>query len=195
MTPKQQERIKNKISKIKAALAADRKRWGGYYNDGSGLRYMPPRYYIELSDFRGGLRYLNWFKKNFPDDSGYPDFLFESTIILFETGKMKPAKEKAWETFCRNTYLFDVFFEKPLPEIRKWEGSNLETREFAEKYFHYSFRQDHLTDFASWLSGLIRSENFNLLSNRYLDLMKELAVESDVERRRLLNQQVRQLGN
>lgn len=33
MTPKQADRIRNKIKKIKAALAADKKRWGGYYHD------------------------------------------------------------------------------------------------------------------------------------------------------------------
>jgi len=30
MTPRQQEAARNKIKKIKAALAADKKRWGGF---------------------------------------------------------------------------------------------------------------------------------------------------------------------
>jgi len=71
MTPKQQARLQNKIKKIKSALAADKKHWGGYYHDGGGLRYLPPGLYIQLEDYSGGLRYLNWFKKNFPDDA-YP---------------------------------------------------------------------------------------------------------------------------
>ncbi len=85
MTPKQQERIKNKIQKVKAALSADKKHWGGQYHDGQGLRYF------------------NWFNKNFSDDSGYPDFLFEWTIILFKTGRLKEAEKKAFETFRSNT--------------------------------------------------------------------------------------------
>jgi len=30
------------IKKIKAALSADKKYWGGHYHDGQGLRYIPP---------------------------------------------------------------------------------------------------------------------------------------------------------
>ena len=52
MTPKQQERIINKIRKIKAALAADKKKWGGYHHDGQGLRYLPPKFYnLQIVDF------------------------------------------------------------------------------------------------------------------------------------------------
>jgi hypothetical protein len=103
MTPKQAERIKTKIKRIKAELAADKKRWGGYYDDSRGLRYMPPRFYIQLGDYTGGLRYMNWFKKNFPNDSGFPVFLFEWTIILFKTGRLKEIAHKVFETFRRNT--------------------------------------------------------------------------------------------
>lgn len=38
MTEKQIERVKTKIKRIKAALAADKKRWG-FYDDSRGLRY------------------------------------------------------------------------------------------------------------------------------------------------------------
>ncbi len=33
MTEKQKERVRNKIAKIRKELAADKKRWGGYYDD------------------------------------------------------------------------------------------------------------------------------------------------------------------
>jgi hypothetical protein len=46
MTPKQVERVKKKIINVKAALAADKKYWGGEYHDGRGLRYIPPQLYI-----------------------------------------------------------------------------------------------------------------------------------------------------
>lgn len=195
MTPKQQERILNKIKKIKAALAADKRYWGGEYHDGRGLRYLPPRHYIELNDFTGGLRYFNWFNKNFPDDSCYPDFLFEWTIVLFKTGRLKEAEKKAFETFRRNTYLFDVFFGKPLIEIKKYEGSNLDTQEFAENYFGYSIKQDNLTDFSEWLDKFIGTEKFTRLSNKLLDIHKRLLTEKDRETRYYLIQLERQLEN
>ena len=63
MTPKQIERIQNKIVKIKRALAADKRRWGGYYDDSRGLRYLAPEQYIKIRDYKGALRYFNWFNK------------------------------------------------------------------------------------------------------------------------------------
>lgn len=195
MTPKQQERIKNKIKKIKAALAADKKYWGGQYHDGRGLRYMPPQLYIELNDFTGGLRYFNWFNKNFPDDSCYPDFLFEWTIILFKTGRLKEAEKKAFETFCSNTYLFDIFFGRQVTELKKYEGSNLETQKFADNQFCYSNTQDNLTDFSEWLDKFISTEKFILLGNKFLDIQKRLETENDTETRHYLIQHERQLVN
>jgi hypothetical protein len=195
MTPKQEERIKNKIKKVKAALSADKKRWGGQYHDGQGLRYYPPQLYIELNDFTGGLRYFNWFNKNFSDDSGYPDFLFEWTIILFKTGKLKDAEKKAFETFRSNTYLFDIFFGRQVRKIEKWEGSNLQTQDFADNQFCYNSKQDNLVDFSEWLDNFIATEKFILLSNKYLDIQQRLKTERDKETRHYLIQQERQLEN
>ncbi len=61
MTPKQEERIRIKIARIRKELAADKKRWGGFYDDSRGLRYLPPEQFIKLKDYKGGLRYLRWF--------------------------------------------------------------------------------------------------------------------------------------
>jgi hypothetical protein len=57
MTPKQEDRIRTKIKRIKAELAADKKRWEGYYDDSRGLRYLLPALYLKLEDYSGGLRY------------------------------------------------------------------------------------------------------------------------------------------
>jgi len=99
VTPKQVERIRNKIARIRKELAADKKSWGGYHHDGKGLRYLPPELYIKLKDYKGGLRYLRWFDRTFPDDSGYPIFLFEWTIILLRQAKSKKLIKKLWRHF------------------------------------------------------------------------------------------------
>lgn len=195
MTPKQEERIRNKIKKIKAALAADKKFWGGFYHDGQGLRYAPPRLYLQLGDFTGGLRYLNWFDKNFPDDVGYPDFLFEWTIILFQTNRLKEAEKKAFQTFRENTYLFDKFFDRPIQEIDKWEGSNLASAEFARNYFTYSHKQEPFSAFALWLDKLIHTEKFTALMSKYIVIQQRLKNEDDYKKRVALGKQADQLIN
>lgn len=192
MTLKQIERVQAKIKQIKAALAADKKRWGGFYHDGQGLRYLPPGLYIKIGDYSGGLRYLNWFHKNFPDDIGFPDFLFGWTIILFKTGNLKKAEKKAFQTFCGNTYLFDKFFGRPIQPIDKSESSNLEHPGFAD-YLEYNHQQIDLADFAEWLRHLTETKKFVQTCDHYIDIHKRLKTESDLEKRRELIRQARLL--
>lgn len=161
MTPKQQERIRNKIKKIKAALAADKRFWGGYYHDGQGLRYAPPRLYIQLEDYTGGLRYFNWFNKNFPDDACYPELLFEWTIILYKTGRLKEAAQKALETYNQDVYFFDKFFERPIVPKGISEGSRLMAVDYAKTQISYSSKDEKLKDFAEWLDAFSASPEAN----------------------------------
>ena len=93
MTEKQADKIRLKIKKIKAELVTDKKRNGGFFDDSRGLRYLPLSYFIKLEDYAGGLKYLNWFFKNFPDDSGFPDFLSKRQSFCLSPEKLiKPEK-------------------------------------------------------------------------------------------------------
>ena len=143
-------------------------------------------------NYSGGLTYTKWFNKNFPDDSGFPDFLFEWTIILFKTGKIKEAEKKAFQTFCSNTYLFDKYFGRQIIPIDKWEGSNLEIPAFT-KYLEYSNEQKELADFTKWLDTLISTQAFINKSNKYVDIQKRLRTEDDPETRHYLVEAASQL--
>ncbi|MAU15616.1 MAG: hypothetical protein CMH46_08770 [Muricauda sp.] len=167
MTPKQAERIQAKITKIKKELAADKRKWGGFYDDSRGLRYLPPALYIQLGDYSGAKRYFNWFAKNFPDDMGYPIFLFEWTLTLFKTKKTTLAEQKAKQTFRANTYLFHAFLQRPHHghNIREW--SNWESQELAAD-LQYSRNDRELADFAEWLEGFMDSEKFRQFAMDFL---------------------------
>lgn len=193
MTPKQEERIRKKIKRIKAALAADKKMWGGYHHDGSGLRYSIPALYVKIGDYSGGLRYFTWFNKYFPNDAGYPDFLFEWTLILFKTKRIKEAERKAFQTFCSNVYVFDKFFGKEILPIDKWEGSNVDTVAYAHTYFNYSASQGDLSDFAEWLKEFISSDRFLRFREKYIDIQKQLKIVEDYEKRSALIEKEHQL--
>lgn len=156
MTPKQEERIRNKIARIRKELAADKKRWGGFYDDSRGLRYLPPEQFIKLKDYKGGLRYLRWFNRAFPDDIGFSLFLFEWTLILFKTGNLKEAEKKAFETFSESNYIFDKFLERELFNIEITENTTMETAWLAEN-FKYSKNDLEFTNFATWLERLLTS--------------------------------------
>lgn len=159
MTPKQIERIKIKITKIKKELAADKKRWGGFYDDSRGLRYLPPELYLKIRDYPGALRYFNWFHKNFPEDAGFPLFLFEWAITLFKLGKLKNAEDKILETYSSNAYIIHSFLEIKNNHLFISENSNWQTF-FLAQNLPYSKNDPKFLDFADWLSEFINEERF-----------------------------------
>ncbi len=178
---------------IKKMLAAD-KRKHGFYDDSRGLRYLPPSLYIKIEDYAGGLKYLKWFEKNFPDDIGMPDFLFEWTFILFKSNKLKEAERKLYQTFFSNTYLVDTFLGKPLIPVEKWEGSNLESPAYTQ-FLDYNRDEPLFADFAVWLDRLMNTAEFKKISDEYISLHKRLKYERDQELRGYLLAQIRILEN
>jgi hypothetical protein len=182
MTEKQQDRLRQKIKKIKSELAADKKRWGGYYDDSRGLRYLPLEYYITLKDYSGGKRYLTWFDKNFPDDSGFPIFLFECTLILFYSKKLKEARRKLFETFASNTCLIEKFLGDKIVEMTNYSCSNWGGFEVLE-HFNYTSADEDLYEFTKWLIETCNSELFQSAANEHIDLQLQLSEESDYESR------------
>jgi len=175
ITPKKAERLRKKIADIKRMLAAEKKKFGGY-DDSRGHRYVPTRFFIELGDYNKGLLYTKWFQKNFPDDIGYPEFLFEWTLILFKTGKVKEAEKKALETFMSNVYLFDKFLEKTFLKLDIYEGSEWE-RVSSLADFNYNKNRSDLLDFVDWLSTFLISQPFYIIANEYIRIQQQLQTE------------------
>jgi len=192
VTPKQEERIRTKIKRIKAELAADKKRWGGYHDDSRGLRYLPTSLYILLGDYSGGLRFTKWFYKNFPDDSGFPDFLFECTIILFKTNKLKDAQKKAFETFCSNNNLFEKFFGRPIHPVDNSTYTMMGVPSNCENLV-YSSEQEKLSVFSNWLTKYLASDKFLRLSTKFMELNLRLSKEKEIKKRGSLIRQARDL--
>ena len=189
-TPKH-SKIERDLENIKKSLAAEKRKWGAW-DDSRGLRYLPPELYIKSEGWTAGLKYLKWFDKNFPDDIGMPEFLFEWAVILFKSGKHPEAERKVYQAFFSNTYLLDIFFGRSLNPIDKWEGSNLESPAWLQ-YFKYRSTDPALADFSNWLQQLIRSEPFLKTRDEFIRLNTKIKYEKDQEIRGYLLAQIRQL--
>lgn len=176
MTDKQIDRVRKKIEKYKKALTADKKYWGGYYHDGAGIRYAIPKLFIKIIDYKGGLKYLNWFDKNFPADIGDPIFLFEWTFILFKCGKLKEAEEKAHRTFFSNTYLWDIFLGKKLLNLDITESSSWEFQSIGN-YFTYTSSDTEFIEFTSWIQGVLNNRRFLETVNEFVQIEQQLKTE------------------
>ena len=188
MTPKQAERLRQKITDIRRILATEKRKFG-CYDDSRGLRYLPVKYQVQLGDFKGGLTYLRWFHRNFPDDVGFADFLFEWTLILFKNGRLPDAAQKARATYRADTHILDRFLGRPITPAEPWEDAPLNAASYAA-YFDSLGGQAALVDFGQWLAALTLTEAFLTDASRFIDLNRQVHGEADPERRRYL---VRQL--
>jgi hypothetical protein len=192
MTPKQTERLEKKIADIKRILVAEKRKFGAY-DDSRGLRYLPTGYFIQLGDYKGCLSYLKWFYKNFSDDGGIPEFLFESAILLFKGGRLIEAAKATIQTFCSNPYWINRFLGSQVVRLDIWHSSNLMQVEYTEALSYNSDRPE-MADFSDWLRELITTEDFNRRSNRYVEIYRQLKSETDKESRRRLVQEAFQLA-
>jgi len=192
MTAKQEERIRQKIKKLKSALAADKTFWGGYHHDGRGLRYAIPQLYIQLQDYTGAMRYFTWFNKNFPDDAGSTELLFEWALVLFYKRKTKEAEEKAWDSFCSNVSVFDKFFGRAITPLDESDQSNDEAN-YINNYFKYAARQPEFADFADWLNEFEQTEKFKQASQDFIAIQKQLNSTNDFKLKEKLYEEKNEL--
>jgi hypothetical protein len=137
---------------------------------------------VKLGDFKEGLKYLKWFDKNFPDDSGFPEFLFESTIILFKTDNIEEAEEKALKTYFSNTFLFDKYFLREPDSVDKMTNSNTQELDWLND-FHLTHDQDDLLEFSDWLNKFTKTQKFKRTVDEFNEIKKELETEPVGQRR------------
>lgn len=182
MTEKQIERIRTKIIRVRRALAADKKRWGGYYDDSGGLRYIAPSLYLKIRDFKGAMTYFRWFAKNFPDDFCYGEFLLEWSLTLFKLEKLEDAGRKVAEAYIRDTRVLNKFLGREVTMVDETIDSH-ERDWSAAQVLSYSAEEKDWADFAAWLELLLTSEPFLSMSKEYLEIRRQLQAERDPVKR------------
>lgn len=158
MTPKQIERVQLKIKKIRKEIYEEKRRFGGYH-DGRGLRYIPFELYLKIQDYRGGLTYLKWFDKTFPDDNQMPHIMLMSSLICFKNNKIIEAEKKAILAYSADNLILYIFLDKKITDKEK-ENSNLDLDPIKDFCIELK-KQSNLTDFQNWLDEFLNSEIFN----------------------------------
>ena len=170
MTEKQIEKIKDAIKRYRGRLTGEKRRFGGYFDNG-GIRYIIPELYLQIGDYKGALNYFRWFSREFPDDSGFPSFNLFCTFILYQNKKFKEAVRSAYKTAFSNTYLIDLICKKSSTSIDKSELDGGETLIYAKEIVEGC---DKLLpkDFTIWLCKFSESDEFKANLNKYISLQK-----------------------
>lgn len=177
MTEKEIERIRDKIKKLRDQLAGEKRRFGGYFDNG-GRRYMLPELYIKIRDYKGGLNYYRWFSREFSDDVGLPSFHLFCTMILFQNKKFREAIRSAYKTAFSNTYLIDLLCKNTVGNIDKFEFSGAENLSYALQIADKC--EELLTkDFKVWLCSLHRSDEFTANMKKFISIQKLIKDEEE----------------
>ena len=175
MTEKQIEKVKKQIRSFRSKLTAEKRKFGAY-DDSRGIRFIIADLYLQIQDYKGALRYFNWFEKEFQTDSGFPDFNLAWTITLFKNKKYDLALKKAYTTAFSNTYLFDLILGKKPMVIEKSELINWETLEFVMQIKPY-WKRMITQDFKEWLKKITAQKDFKKNINNYIGLQKLIVDE------------------
>jgi hypothetical protein len=145
MKPKQIERIQSKIKQIRSALIEEKRIYGAN-DDNRGLIYLPLEYYIKIQDYKGGINYPRWFQKNFTDDIGFPEFLFDRPII-----KIDKREWSHWESPEQAEDFQYTCNDKNLLDFSEWL-EQLENTERFKKLLRMKIQQKSVD---TWLEKLI----------------------------------------
>jgi hypothetical protein len=170
MTDKQIENIKNTIKIFRSRLSGEKRRFGGYFDNG-GVRYIIPELYLQIGDYKGALTYYRWFSREFPDDTGFPSFNLFCTLILYHNKRLKEAARLAYRTAFSNTYLIDLICNKTPTNIDKSELDGGESLIYAKEIVEGCNKLMN-SDFKVWLCKLSETDEFKANLNRFISLQK-----------------------
>ena len=174
MTPKQVERVQNKIKRIRNEIYEEKRLYGGYH-DGRGLRYIPFELHLKIQDYKGGLTYLRWFTKTFPEDIGMPVIMLMASLIYFKNHKIKDAEKKALQAYFADSMTLDIFFERPIEQAK---DSNFDLNAIQD-FLEDLKKQNDLTDFQNWLGDFEKTQTFKDYKSNYLELNLKLDKETN----------------
>ncbi len=190
--PKTKDKIKLRIKHYEQVLKKEKREFGNI-DDGSGKRYLLGILYLLSGDNDGALKHFEWFEKEFSDDIGEPGQYIAWTLTLLRTGKYKDAKNKLLQTILMNLYLVPRLIEFEQVELAIWYGSNIEEKSYIEYIPSEIFDIWNIEE-KRWALEIYNSEPVQIIRNRYIVLSLELKDTHDIESRRKILRQIRELG-
>lgn len=189
--PKTKDKIKLRIKQYEQVLKNEKKEFG-YINDGSGKRYLLGILYLLSGDNDGSLKHFEWFEKEFSDDIGEPGQYIGWVLALFRAGKYKEARNKLLQTILMNLYIVPRLVGIEQEELDIWYGSNMEEKSYIEYLPPEIFEIWNIEE-KRWALEIYNSEPVQNIKSRYIGLSFELKDTHDIEDRKRILKQIREL--
>lgn len=190
MTEKQIDKIKLSIKKHRAALAAEKRLYGGF-DDSAERRYYISDLYLRIADYKGAIIYKKWFDINFPDDIGSPLMSLNWSIAFYSLDKINETKIYTIDTAFQNIYIHELLLDKEVSRIDMYEHG-YDMLDFAKKMIK-DCKKVSTQSYLNWLKNFMETEEYKDPINKIIALSKLLKDEYDSEKRVELLEQVREL--
>lgn len=192
MTEKQIEKIRLSIKKHRAALTAEKRKFGGF-DDSGGRRYYISDLYMRIADYHGTITYKKWFDKNFPDDIGSPLLSLNWSIAYYKLGQIPDTKIYTIDTAFQNVYLHGLLLDREVSRIDIYEHG-YDMLEFAKSMIK-DCKKVSTRPYLDWLTTFIDTNEYKEPINRYIELNKLLKDENNQDKRIELLNHIRDLEN
>jgi len=192
MTEKQIEQIRLSIKRHRAALTAEKRKFGGF-DDSGGRRYYVSDLYMRIADYKGLITYKKWFDKNFPDDIGGPLLSLNWSMAYFGLGQLNDTKIYTIDTAFQNIYLHGLLLDRELSKIDMYEHG-YDMLEFAKSIIK-DCKKVSTQPYLDWLEAFIDTDEYKEPINKFIELNKLLKDENNRDKRMELLDHIRNLEN
>ncbi len=192
MTEKQIEKIRLSIRRHRAALTAEKRKFGGF-DDSVGRRYYVSDLYMRIADYKGLITYKKWFDKNFPDDIGVPLLSLNWSIAYFGLGQLNDTKIYTIDTAFQNIYLHGLLLDRDVSKIYMYEHG-YDMLEFAKSIIK-DCKKVSTQPYLDWLEAFIDTDEYKEPINKFIELNKLLKDENNRDKRMELLDHIRNLEN
>lgn len=176
-----QKRFRARATRLKRALASEKRRYGGI-DDSGGKRYRIGPLFALAGDLKDALAHYKWFEKECPDDVGEPVHYLWWALTLYRAGDLENANRKLLETLVRNLYLLPALAGSPISRQDMWHGSNWSEPEYLSQVSPEFLPQLSESE-RSWIGQKLESALFRRVKNEYVSTHHALLTEGNVERR------------
>ncbi len=185
--PETEKKLRIRIMSYKASLLKEKKKFG-YVDDGSGKRYLLFSLYFVLNDLTEAKDYIQWYEKEFPDDTGEPIQKLCWALSLRRMGDQLEAKKMLAETMLSNLYIIPKLLGHEIEEYDMWHSSSDQNIE----YFGYLPKEvtDSITEAdVQWLRQQYDSHELQHIRQRHIEIYHKLKSTKDIdERKRLISE-------
>jgi hypothetical protein len=185
--PKEPQKIRQRLRRYERKLEAEKREYGDI-RDGAGKRYLLGPLYLIIGELDGALESFRWFEEECPDDSGEPGQYLCWALALYQSGNHEAAALKLRQTMLMNLYVIPLLLGERIERIDMWHGSNWDEPTYLQ-YIPPEYFALWNGKARKWAADLYRSEEFQALAARYIEIHKLLlTTPPGPERSRLVDE-------